>query len=117
MSSDSDKTKVDTIPVPVDGPAQPKAEIEQVEQDREDDREKVQWPFTQGTGRIPFMYFDVHSVADFIDDEENETGKILMAMMSEIIYLKGLVADLLKERQQESFEAWLSTQGKKLRRR
>ena len=62
------------------------------------------------------MHFDVHSVADYMEDEQDETGKILLAMFSEIIYLKGLVAGLLRERQQESFEEWMASQGKRVRR-
>lgn len=81
----------------------------------EEERLKISWPYTKGEGHIPLRFFDLVDVPEFPDDEPNEQGKILMAMISEIMHLKETVAFLVKERQKASFEQWLATQGKTLR--
>lgn len=87
---------------------------ENAEQEGEE-REKIEWPYTKGTSRLAFRHFDLENLPEFLDEEETPEGKLIMSLISEIFYLKGSLAELVKEHQKKSFEEWLKTQGKSMR--
>lgn len=78
----------------------------------EDEREKISWPYTEGTSSLSFRFFDIVDLPEFLDEENSNEGKLIMALISEVLHLKGSLAVLVKERQQESFQNWLASQGK-----
>lgn len=85
------------------------------QESNEDEREKIPWPYTKGDSSLSFRFFDLVDLPEFLDEEDSGEGKLVMALISEILHLKGSLAVLIKERQKASFEQWLSTQGKGLR--
>jgi len=101
----------------VQGEAEPKDEVPETEEEvpEVEEREKIQWPFTKGEGFLQLRYFDLVDLPEFQEDEPDLNGKLLMALISEILHLKGTLAVLVKERQKASFEDWLASQGKGLR--
>lgn len=75
-------------------------------------KEEIEWPFTQGTGVLEMEVFRITKLPKFANDETDPVGRMLVAIMSEITMVKNSMLQLYKEKQQESFEEWLKTQGK-----
>lgn len=112
--SESDMTEETTPETPEEAPEQAAEEAtDQVA--AEDEREKISWPYTEGTSSLSFRFFDIVDLPEFLDEEDSKEGRLIMALISEVLHLKGSLAVLVKERQQESFQNWLASQGKGVR--
>lgn len=80
-----------------------------------EERGEISWPYTKGDGVLQLRNFDIVDAPNFFEDEAEPAGQLLIALLDEIMHLKGTIAYLVKEHQKSSFEEWLASQGKSLR--
>jgi len=83
----------------------------------DDDRESFEWIFTQGDATIRLSYFLIKKAPDTLDDEQDPQGKLILALISEILRLSQDVNDCKEAIKYLSLQDHLSGQGKRVRGR
>lgn len=109
--SESEMTEEITPDTPEESPEHAAEEVTDQEAGG-DEREKISWPYTEGTSELYFKFFDIVDLPEFLDEENSKEGRLILALISEVLHLKASLSVLVKERQQASFQEWMASQGK-----
>lgn len=125
MSNENDKPQDVTSPpeAPVQDDAAPDQDpdlgvsVLQPPGKTDEDRESFEWIFTQGEATIRLSYFLIEKAPDTLDEEQDPQGKLILALISEVLRLSKDVEDCKEAIKYLSLQDHLSGQGKRVRGR
>ena len=76
-----------------------------------EEREKVEWPGSNGEGVMHLNFFDVIGLPETVDAETDPTLRIMLALIAEIQEIRTDNKDLKDAIKYMSFQHFLKTQG------